>query len=314
MAVATSYDLPQYLGELFLKQERPNALLTLVGGAGAYRTVGATEFAMGVDYTLPAASQPAILEGATPTPSQQDTNQSTNVVQIFQEAVALTYSKQGAQDAISGLAAIPGRNGELQQPGTLAFQITAKLQKIARDLNLSILKGAYQKPANNATARKTRGVRTAVTTNLFANGAVNRALTKPILEDALKAAMDNGMFMRGDTLQVFGDATQIGNLITLYETSIQMAPGSEAGGVKVRTIFTKWATLEPVWEPDLAAGELFITRKEKLRLVAMPIPNKGVLFAEPLAKSGSADTVQLYGELGIDYTNEIFHAVIDDLS
>jgi hypothetical protein len=315
MTVASSYDLPNYVGELFQKQDRPNAALQALGGVGSFRTVGAAEFAMGVYYTLPSASQPTVLEGATPTASQTDTTQTKNVVQIFHEAVELTYSRLAVTDAISGLAVIPGKgNGELQRPGTLEWQIMVKLQKIARDINYSVIRGAYQLPTDNTTARKMRGIRTGVTTNLAANGGTPRAIDKTIVNDALQAWMDAGMFQRGDTLRCFGDATQIGKLIALYEADTQQPITRTEAGVQLRTIVTRWATLEVTVEPDMASGELFIWRPEKCQLVALPVPQKGVLFAEPLSKAGSSEKYQLYGEIGVDYTNEIFHGVIDDLS
>ncbi len=314
--MATSYDLPNYIGELFQKTERPNAFLRLVGGlTGMLRTVKSTEFPMGVDYVLPAASQPAILEGATPSPTELDTAQSANIVQIFQESVQLTYSKLAESGSIDGVAVIPGvsGNGPLITPGSLEFQINFKMMKIARDANYSFLRGAYQKPANNATARKTRGVRTAVTTNLF-SAASNRPLTKTLFENALKDSMDNGMFSLGDTLYVMGDDDQLSTLMGLYESATALPASRDVVGVSVRTIVTKWATVNLVWEPDLAANELFITQPQFCRVVAMPIPGKGVLFAEPLAKSGSSEHHQIYGELGIDYRHELFHAAITFLS
>lgn len=316
MAQATSYDLPQYIGDLFQKAERPNSVLRLIGGlTGQVRTVASTEFPMGVDYTLGAAAQPAVLEGAAPTASHTSTTQGSNVVQIFQEAVEITYSRQGAAASIDGVSIIPGSTGApLHRPGSLAWQIDRKLEKIARDANYSFLRGSYVKPSDNLSARKTRGIRTAVTTNLFANGGTPRTLTKAIFEAALKSAMDNGMFMMGDTIYALGDADQVENLVDLYKSDTQLPASRDVVGVQVRTIVTTWATVNVVWEPDMAANELFLFRPEFCRPVAMPIPQKGILFAEPLAKVGSATKFQLYGELGIDYRHEVFAAVIDDLS
>lgn len=315
--MATSYDLPQYIGELFQKTERPNALLRLIGGlTGTVRTVQSTQFPMGVDYVLPSAAQPAILEGADPTPSELDTAQSSNLVQIFQESVKLAYSKLGEQGSINGVAIIPGvaGHGTLVQPGSLAFQVNYKLQKIARDANYSFLRGAYQLPADNTTARKTRGIRTAVTTNLFANGGTARTLDKSVFENALRDSMNNGMFSMGAELFCMGDATQIQRLADLYRSETSLPASRDVVGVAVRTIETQWARVNLVWEPDLAAAELFLTQPQYCRVVAMPIPNKGVLFSEPLSKTGSAEHYQVYGELGIDYRHEVFHAVIDDLA
>jgi hypothetical protein len=48
----------------------------------------------------------------------------------------------------------------------LALQTTAELESMAVDIEKSFLSGVYQKPANNSTARQTRGVLTAITTNV----------------------------------------------------------------------------------------------------------------------------------------------------
>lgn len=314
--MATTYDLPQYIGELFQKGERPNAFLRLIGGlTGGLRTVNGTEFPMGVDYSIAAGSQQSVVEGADPSFKSEDTNQSANVVQIFQEGVKHSYSLQGRTGAITGVAVIPGSVGaELQHPGTIEFQIARAVERLSNNVNFAFLRGAYQKPANNATGRQTRGIRTAVTTNLFANGGTPRAISKSIFENALRDAMVNGMFNLGDTVQCLADATQYAALTALYESATQLPVSRDVVGVQVRVIVTKWATVELVWEPDMPAGELLLTQPKYCRAVAMPIPGKGVLFAEPLAKTGAAEPWQIYGELGIDYRHEVFHAVVDDLS
>lgn len=314
-AAVTSYDLPQYVGELFQKKERPNAFLRLIGGlTGALKLVGNTEYPMGVDYELPAPAQESKLEGAAPTMRAEDTNQASNVVQIFQEGVELTYSRLGKSQSVSGVAIIPGAAGTLNNPGTLEWQLERAIERVANNANWHFLRGAYQKPANNATGRQTRGTRTAVTTNVFANGAVNRAISKSIFENALRDMMVNGAFVMGAEVFCFGDAAQLGALAALYTSDTTKPESRTVVGVSVRTIVTQWATVHLVWDPDMAAGELFITQPGYCRVVAMPIPDKGVLFVEPLAKVGSKESAQLYGELGIDYRAEHFHGVIDDLS
>lgn len=316
MAKATSYDLPNYIGELFEKSEKPNAFLRLVGGmTGNVAVVHSTEFPMGVDYSLTAASQPAILEGATPTATQTATTQSANVTQIFQEAVEFTYSRLGTTENISGVAIIPGGDsGPLVNPGTAEFQTRLKVQQIAKDMNYTFMRGAYVKPSDNSTARKTRGVRTAVTTNLFNNGAVARPLTVSVFDNAMRDMMDNGAFSMGDEVFALGDKTQIGALAALYSSDTRLPESRSIVGVSVRTIHTQWCVVNLVYEPDLAAGELFITQPQFSRVTFLEIPQKGLIFQEPLSKAGATDKRQIYAQAGIDYRHEIFHGVIDDLA
>ncbi len=312
---ATSYDLPNYLGELFQKSEKPNSILRLIGGlTGGVRLVNDTQFAMGVDYELPAAAQPNIVEGIAPVVSNTDTAQSSNVVQIFQEATELTYSLQGRSAQITGVAQIPGSpagGAALNHPGSIDWQIARTVEKIGRHANLSFGWGVFVQPANNATARRTRGVRTAVVTNDEDHAAA--ALTAITFEASLQAMMDNGMFNIGDELFLIMDATQYARIAGFYEGTAGTArftDTTERVGVQVRQILTKWAVLNLVWDPDATAIEIFVFRPEFCRVVAMPIPSKGVLFSEPMAKTVSAEQWQTYGEMGVDYRHEIYHGVI----
>jgi hypothetical protein len=46
----------------------------------------------------------------------------------------------------------------------------------------------------------------------------------------------------------------------------------------------------------------------------LPIPGKGFLFQEDLAKVGAADRTQIYGEIGLEYGLETHHGKISNLS
>lgn len=314
---ATSYDLPNYIGEVFFqKSQRPNAFLRLIGGLnGGVRLVTHTEFALGASYQLAAQAQPVVVEGADPVFTEEEVTQGSNVLQIFQEGVSLTYSAESSTDSIGGVAVIPGAgNGELVRPRSMDWQVERAIERIMGQMNVSFLKGAYQKPANNATPRKTRGVRSAITTNTGNLAAA--ALSKANVESTLQTWMSNGMFNRGDELYVLGDATAIGKLIALFEGATMLPTSRTVVGVQVQQIVTKWATLNVVYEPDCTAAELLFIRPAYIQPVAMVIKaqgqTKGVLFREPLAHSGSKTQEQVYGEWGVDYTDEIFAGVISN--
>lgn len=314
-ATATSYDLPNYIGEVFFqKSQRPNAFLRLIGGlAGQVRQVKHWEYAMGANYSLAAQAQPAILEGADPVSREEEVLNSSNVLQIFQEGVSMTYSAESSQDSIGGLAVIPGAgNGELVRPRSTDWQVERAIERIQGQMNVSFLKGAYQKPVDNTTARKTRGVRTAVATN--DNNLAAAALSKVNFETALQTMLTNRMFNRGDELFALADAPTLAKLINLYEGSTLLPTSRTIVGVQVWSIVTKWCTLNLVEEPDMTTLEIFVTQPSKIVPVAMPIiaqgQNKGILFREPVAHTGAKTNEQVYGEWGIDYTDEIFHSVI----
>jgi hypothetical protein len=46
----------------------------------------------------------------------------------------------------------------------------------------------------------------------------------------------------------------------------------------------------------------------------LDIPGKGHFFVEPLAQSGASYKFQVYGEIGLEYGPEQFHAKITNLA
>lgn len=313
---ATSYDLPNYVGELFERRRRSNALIRLIGGlTGQIRTVTNTEFPLGVGYEIPDGAQPSILEGADPTPAEIGTSQGSNVVQIFQYAVGLTYSRMGETGEIGGVSLAPGDgNGPLTNPGSLEWQIDRKLEQLQNDANFTFLQGTYALPGDNLSARQTRGIINAVSTNLFDNGGTGRPLDKTIFEDALKSMVDGGYMQQGEEVFVLGSAARIEDLAKLYEADGRQPESREEVGVAVRTIHTFWATAHLVHDQDVPSDKLVLARPQFMRVTALSVPSKGLIFVEPLARTGSAEKNQLYAELGLDYVDEALHGLIDDLN
>jgi len=89
----TTWNLPNYAGDLFTADEINTPILTAIGGlTGGVQTTD-FEFPTDSQYSMPAAAQPAITETASltaPTATGFVREQNTNVTQIFQEKVSIS--------------------------------------------------------------------------------------------------------------------------------------------------------------------------------------------------------------------------------
>ena len=316
----TTAAVANYLGELFQTSKRPNNFLKMLGGIqGQVQVSTGIEFPIGVFFNLRAPSQPAVLEGAAaPTPQHRAVNQATNVIQIVHEAVHATYLAQ-SDHTMSGAVAIPvgAAQGQVINPRDPAWQVMAALETIAQDLNYSCLRGVYAKPADAAaTALRTRGLLTALATNVVdktatAAGTVTPAIYRKFVEDTLLAIILSNGYAVDNTFTWFGDAAQFANIQAAWEAlAPNRTPESrDIAGMKIRTIVTKFGTLNIVLEPDMPADKFLIANMGVTGLVGLPVRDKGILFEEPLAKDGSSDKTQIYGQLGCDHGPEYFHGV-----
>ena len=305
-----------YLGELFQTSKRPNALLRLLGGLqGGVSESAAKEFPIGAFWNLPAPAQPANLEGANaPSPTYRPFTQSTNVVQIFQEAIQVTYLAQ-SDKTVAGVVPIPtaAAQGGVNNPRSTEAQVMMTLEKIAQDANYSFLNGVYQNPADAAsTALKTRGIHTAIVTNTLdksGDSGVTTTMYRGYVNALMALIIAQNGYNVDNTWTLLAGTTEFSNICAAFEAqgTIYLQPESELAGVKIRKILTRFGTVNLVLEPDMPSQYFDILNLGVAGVVGLPVPNKGILFEEPLFKQGSSDQTMIYGQLGVDHGPEWAH-------
>ena len=319
--VGTNYGLPNYTGDLYQISPTETPLVSAIGGLSLQglsngqndgRTTS-TEFEWStVDIRTTSASNTKVEGAAAPTANSQSRSNVTNVVEIHQSKVSVAYSKMAA------IGQKAGSNNDLPSNVTneVDFQIGQELRAIAVDIEKSFTTGTYQKPANNSTARQTRGLRTAITTNLAANGGTGRALTKALFDGLLTTMHGNGAIF-DETVVVIAGAAQKVNLSNIYSAATLNQPTQtrNVGGVAVDTLVTDFGVLGVMLDRWWPTGELAVVNLGVCEPVWLDIPGKGHgLFAEPLGLVGSSVDYQLYGEVGLEYGPEQYHGVLDDLN
>jgi len=85
------------------------------------------------------------------------------------------------------------------------------------------------------------------------------------------------------------------------------------GGVNVSTVVTDFGTMNVMVSRHVPADSIIVSSLDMLRPVYLETPGKGHFFAEPLAKTGASEDVQLYGEIGLAYGAETGHGIITGL-
>ena len=160
---ATSFGVLNYSGMLFNKGNARTPLSSIIGGRA--KTTNHVEFVTGQEFTSGGGAQPAISETASltaPDATVVTREQKTNVTQIFQESVGISYAKQSNMGTLSGINIA---NQQANPMNELDFQIAAKMMKINADIEYTFINGVYSKATDDSKINKTRGLVPAITTN-----------------------------------------------------------------------------------------------------------------------------------------------------
>jgi len=301
-----SYDLPNYVGELFNVTPNDTPFLSAIGGMTGGKSVTSKQFTwQTVDNA--AAAQTAVVEGADPVYAERTRSEVTNVTQIMQYGVNVSYTKQAATGNLSGESII----GNQPVQDELAFQLDMAMKRAARDIEFSFLQGTYVADTDISTARKTRGILEAISTNEVAAAAA--ALDQAKVEDALKQMADSGAPFEMPV--IMANSFQKQKLSSIYSSALALAPRDRnIGGVNITTIETDFGQVGIVYDRHLPTDDVVIVDLAFCKPVFLDIPGKGHFFVEPLAQSGAAYKFQVYGEIGLEYGPEQFHAKITNLS
>lgn len=169
MATATvglTYTNPNFVGPLFHLTPNDTPLLSAIGGLNGGVSVTSKYHTWQTDDNA-AASQPSIVEGADPAYAERTRSEVSNILQIFQLGVEVTYTKMAATGQLGDYASNRAWSVMGDQPvqDERARQLMLKLALIKRQVEYSMLRGTYQAPADNTTGRQMRGLKAAITTN-----------------------------------------------------------------------------------------------------------------------------------------------------
>ena len=308
--IATSFETPNYSGLLFNKGNTRTPFSSMIGGKTKY--TDHVEFAVGQEYTTDGGTQPAISEAASltaPEASVKKRKQTTNVTQIFQESVGISYAKMSNMGTLSGLNV----TGQKANPADeLAFQVDAKMKKIARDIEYTYLNGVYANADSDTKANKTRGILPAITSNIV--DAAGKPLTVWMLADALKViyesnAPTNGLVVWLDAISMFqlnADAQMNGNTIV---------PASrEVNGISLSKVLTPLGEVNLYLGEFLPAGTAGIFNFDVIYPVEQMTPGKGNFYLDALGKTGAGEKYYIFGQTGLDHGPEWYHGKITGIS
>lgn len=304
----TVWNLPNYAGDLFTADAINTPLLNMIGGMSGGAQTANFEFPIASTYAMPAAAQPAITETASltaPVAVGFVRDQLTNVTQIFQEKVSISYAKMSNPGRLAGLNTA-GANDNV--PSEKDFQIARALEKIARDVEYTCINGVYALSTSAATPNKTRGlIPLCATGNTLAAAAAQ--LTKPMIQTLLKTMFTNGAVFKDMVIWV--NAFQKQMLSALYG----YAPTDrKIGGVDIKQIETDFGSFGIALNRFMPADTLLVTDMSVITPVFQPVPEKGNFFYETLAKTGASEDGQIFGQFGLDHGVATVHGSITGLA
>ena len=307
---AMSNNTPNYSGMLFNKGNTKTPFSTLIGVRR--KITNHTEFVTGQEFETAQGAQPEISESQSltaPAASVVTRAQKTNVTQIFQESVGISYGKMSNMGTMSGVN-IAGQ--QPNPPTEEDFQIAAKMAKIAQDIEYTFINGVYQKATNDTTPNKSRGLLTAITTNVIE--AEGKPLTFLLLCEALKSIEENNGSLDGliigldSTSRMQLNADAVANGLTIVES------GRTINGISIDTVLTPLGVVGVRGLKYLPGGSVVIFDPSVMYPVEQPTPGKGNFFLEELAKTGAGTKKQIFGQIGLDHGPEWYAAKIMGLS
>lgn len=320
-AQATYWNTPQYHGTLLTMGAKETPFLNRIGGPGGkarYKLAKDWSFAMSSQNELDAESQSSITETdslTAPTERNYDRSQEYNVCQILQKTVGASYAAQSATEKLSGLYLAEA----LADPNDpMVSNMAMTLLQSAREMEWHFLNGTYNLAGNAGAAMQTRGITSAITSSAVDAGG--DALTVADFDALMLSMKETYPAPLKDPLIVCRYSVKK-KLCDLFGVTIMADANNNVGTVsgQIDTIVTE-AGKFPIMEVDQApALTVLCLDMAYISPVFLPKPERngepgGIMFVEPLSKTGAASRLQLYSQYGIDYTAQKFHGKITNFT
>ena len=307
---AMSGNTPNFSGMLFNKGNTKTPFSTMIGAHRKF--TNHTEFVTGQEYETAEGSQPNISEAESltaPDASVLKREQKTNVTQIFQESVGISYGKMSNMGTLSGINVAGQQANPVSEED---FQIAAKMAKIGQDIEYTILNGKYQKSTGDNVPNKSRGLLTAIKSNIV--DADGKMLSFMLLCEAMKCIDDSN----GDTTNLVVGLDSTGRLQLNADAAANgltiVSAGRDINGIAVDQVLTPLGTVYLKTLKYLPTGTVALFDPSIMAPVEQIVPKKGNFFLEELAKVGAGTKKQIFGQIGLDHGPEWYSAKITNLS
>lgn len=304
-----SFNTLNYAGLLYTKSNKKTPFLNMISGHRKY--TNSVEFITGQFYENEEASIPEISETASltaPTASFVTRSQKTNVTQIFQEAVAISYAKMANMGTLSGVNIA----GQVANPqNELDFQVARKMETLARSIEKTFIQGTYNKATKDTEVNKTRGMDEAIETNVITAGS--KPLDIWLVNDAQQAIYDN----QGDISNLYLWTNTVGlNQINADALKWGMKMGEpymSSYGVQVYDLILPLGIVHIALGEFIPEGTAFLFNFDVIGPVEQPTPGFGNFFLKELGQVGAGIKYLIHGMIGLDHGPEWMHAKITGL-
>lgn len=309
VAAGTVWNLPNYTGELFTSDMVATPFLSMIGGLTGGVMTENFEFPVDSEYNHEALAQETITETESltaPTAVSFVRTQVKNVTQIFMEQVDISYVRASNQGRLSGINTAGVNNPVISEKD---WQIAKALESIARKVEWHFLQGTYAIAANAGQPNQTRGMIEACSATSTVDGGAAK-LSKTLMDTLLLEMFTNGAMFKNMVIFCGGFQKQL--LSNIYGYAPQ---DRTIGGVNVKQIETDYGNIG-VANPHrmMPAATLLIADMSVVSPVFQPVPNKGNLFYEDLAKVGASEKGQIFGQIGLNHGPKFAHGTLTNLA
>ena len=321
---STIWSIPNFAsfdGQLYTADATNTPFLAMIGGLTGGRITQNFEFPTSSEYAFPAAAQPAITETASliapaqvapqapPVQNQAFVrNQNTNVTQIFHEAINLSYVKLSNGSRLTSAASGFQVGDENAVMNELAFQQARKLEKIARDVEFSFIRGAYALAANQGQANTTRGMEASAVLGGSVVAGGGAQLTRAMMQNLFLQMFNAGATFSNAVIYTGGALKQ--RISDIYS----FAPASRnVGGVNIEQIETDFGNIGIVVSRFANPANVLVAEVSVCEPVFQPVPGKGNLFYEELARTGAGVQGQMFGQIGLNHGPHWMHGIIQNV-
>jgi hypothetical protein len=329
-------DVNNFTGELFKITPHRTPLLAAAGGLNGGIVTNTTFFQFQKQDNATVSSVTPDDEGGQPNYSGRSRAAQQGVLQIFHEAVQISFTAQAASGEIvpfnlSGnyKNSDPALSLEGSNPITdeLAYQMELLLETVAKKVEWAAFNASY----NDGTTgnRQMRGLKEhqalsgGTSVDHVSAGAAQK-LNWDIIADAMKALYDAGAPMRQPVL--FVSPTM---LLDLNKELINATVGSvnygilprdrNVGGVNIDTIVTPFGQIGLALSDFLPSGstagkQAFIVDLSFVKPVFLNIPGYGTMFVRDIDQDDYARIAKaVYMEMAFDFGPQQFHCAIDNV-